>query len=77
MQPDLRDPRVGDRVVIHANCFPDQPEPLDGEVLNIGTHIDTQKSQFTRQVRFYVLSSNKQAKWLDKNQFNLNPNTLK
>jgi hypothetical protein len=67
MQPDLRDPRVGDRVVIHANCFPDQPEPLDGEVLD--TSIDRSK--------FYVLGSSKQAKWLDKNQFNLNPNTLK
>lgn len=67
MQPDMRNPRVGDKVVLHANRFPDQPEPLDGEVVDI--NIDRSK--------FYVVGANKKAKWLSADDFNLNPNSVR
>lgn len=63
----MRTPRVDDRVIIHANRFPDQPEPLDGGVVDI--NIDRSK--------FYVVGANKRAKWLSADDFNLNPNSVR
>lgn len=70
MQPDLRNPKVGDRVLVHPDTFDRQPTPAEGMV-ELVDH---------RNLRYFVQlgeANDFSAAYLDKSQFNLHPDSLR